>query len=153
MNLQRNSVKMSLIVKKIISEDQLKEAFKIREEVFVGELNVPAQDENDSYESSSVHFLAELSGKPIGTARWRFTEDGIKLERFAVLQEYRIQGVGQALVSAVLSDIKASADSAGKLIYLHAQLPAISLYAKFGFLKVGDIFEECGIMHYQMEMT
>jgi predicted GNAT family N-acyltransferase len=74
------------------------------------------------------------------------TKDGIKLERFAVLDQYRGQGIGQALVTTVLNDLPADAT----YVYLHAQLPAVGLYEKFGFEKTGPEFEEAGIRHYKM---
>ena len=89
----------------------------------------------------------------MGTARWRITSNGVKLERFAVLADARGQGVGQALVKAVLADIQAKPEAALKSKYLHAQLSAVPLYSKFGFNKVGDIFEECNIMHYKMQLA
>ena len=36
---------------------------------------------------------------------------------------------------------------------LHAQLSAKGLYSKYGFNEVGQIFEEAGIQHIQMERT
>ena len=36
------------------------------------------------------------------------------------------------------------------MIYLHAQLQAIPLYEKHGFVKVGEMFEEATIKHYKM---
>ncbi len=98
-------------------------------------------------------FLAKLDGKPVGTARWRFTNYGVKMERFAVVKEARGRGVGQALVEAVLEDVDSNPDAAGKTKYLHSQLTAISLYSKFGFEKVGEMFEECNIQHYKMELA
>lgn len=124
--------------------------FEIRRKVFVVEQAVSPEDEYDEFEDSSVHFLAIQNNKPCGTARWRFTEKGIKLERFAVLKEFRGSGVGSALVGAVLDSIRKKADG-GTLLYLHAQLPAIPLYAKFGFEKKGEMFSECAIDHYRME--
>ena len=144
---------MSLQVNKIADEEELKSIFKIREEVFVFEQEVNPTDEYDEFEETSTHFLAVLNGKPVGTARWRFTQNGVKLERFAVLKEARGLGVGQALVEAVLSDISANDATIGKLKYLHAQLSAVSLYSKFGFKKEGDIFEECKILHYKMKLA
>lgn len=144
---------MSLKVKKIATKEQLEAAFEIRENVFVHEQQVDPKDEYDEFEDDSVHFLATLDEKPVGTARWRFTENGVKLERFAVQKEARGKGVGQALVAAVLEDILAHPEATGKLKYLHAQLTAVPLYSKFGFIKVGDIFEECGIKHYQMHLV
>lgn len=144
---------MNLLVNKITAEEDLKSAFKIRKDVFVIEQEVDAADEYDEFEETSTHFLALLNGKPVGTARWRFTQNGVKLERFAVLKEARGQGVGQALVAEVLSDISANDDTFGKVKYLHSQLMAVPLYSKFGFEKEGDIFEECNILHYKMKLA
>jgi predicted GNAT family N-acyltransferase len=142
---------MSIKVEIVKTKEQLDTIFKIREDVFVIEQEVDPVEEYDEFENISTHFLAYIDGFPAGTARWRFTNNGIKLERFAVLKDMRKKGVGQALVQAVLDNIIQSEESKGKLLYMHAQLPAIPLYSKFGFQKVGEIFEECNIMHYQME--
>lgn len=138
---------------KISSQEEQEQAFAIRQKVFVEEQQVDAAEEYDEFEKTSVHFLAlDEKAKACGTARWRFTDKGIKLERFAVLQEYRGKGVGSALVAAVLDDIAAKLQNSGtkKELYLHAQLPAVPLYAKFDFRPEGEQFEECGILHYKM---
>lgn len=138
-------------VLKIDEQHQLEQAFKIRQKVFVEEQKVSKEEEYDEFEDTATHFLAfNDQNKAYGTARWRFTEKGIKLERFAVLKEERGGGTGSALVKKVLEDIALHPNSNGKLIYLHAQLTAVPLYEKFGFRKEGDIFEECAIQHYKM---
>ena len=144
---------MKLTVEKISDKDSLDLAFQIREAVFVVEQQVDPAEEYDEYEEESFHFLARIDGKAVGTARWRFTEKGVKMERFAVLQEARGKGVGQALVATLLEDIKNHSGAVGKLKYLHAQLTAVPLYAKFGFKKVGEMFEECNIQHYTMQLA
>ena len=140
-------------VEKITTKEGLQAAFDIRELVFVVEQEVDAAEEYDEFEDSSVHFLAKVEGTPVGTARWRFTQNGVKMERFAVLKVARGKGVGQALVAAVLGDIDQHPDTNGKKKYLHAQIHAMPLYAKFGFQVVGDQFEECAILHYKMELN
>lgn len=142
-----------LQVRKVSTEEELKEVFSIRKEVFVLEQKVASEDEYDEFEDTSNHFLAKLDQIPVGAARWRFTEKGIKLERFAVLKEVRGKGVGISLVQAVLRDIDSDPKNAGKTKYLHAQLSAVPLYNKFNFKKVGDIFEECNILYYKMEFV
>ncbi|MFD2202090.1 GNAT family N-acetyltransferase [Shivajiella indica] len=139
-------------VEKVLSKEQLDTVFKIREEVFVVEQEVDPSEEYDEFEDISTHFLAKVNGHPAGTARWRFTEKGIKMERFAVLKPMRGIGVGQSLVKTVLEDIAANPQAKGKKLYMHAQLDAMPLYAKFGFKKVGDMFEECNIQHFKMEL-
>ena len=143
---------MKISVEKVLNKEDLNKVFQIREEVFVVEQEVDPAEEYDEFEESSVHFLATSDGIPAGTARWRFTDKGIKLERFAVLKPMRGKGIGQALVKAVLDDINKHPESKGKKCYMHAQLDAMPLYAKFGFEQVGEMFEECNILHYKMEL-
>jgi predicted GNAT family N-acyltransferase len=144
---------MKPTVEKVTDKLALELVFKIRELVFVNEQQVDAADEYDEFETTSNHFLASIDGIPVGTARWRFTENGVKLERFAVLEEARGNGVGQALVAAVLADVDSDPMAKGKTKYLHSQLSAMPLYAKFGFQQVGEMFEECNIQHYKMELA
>lgn len=133
--------------------DLLKEkAYALRKEVFVIEQKVSPADEFDEYEEESRHFIAlDDNDNAVGTARWRRTENGIKLERFAVKESHRGIGVGSALVEKVLEDI-GEMEGPGQNIYLHAQLSAVPLYQKFGFKEVGDQFLECDIWHYLMIM-
>ncbi|MCS6796676.1 MAG: GNAT family N-acetyltransferase, partial [Raineya sp.] len=130
-------------VRKIQEQADLLKAFAIRKEVFVKEQNVPAEEEYDQYEQESTHFLAFYENQPCGTARWRFTEKGIKLERFAVLAPYRNKKVGKKILESVLQDVQNNSNSDGKIIYLHAQVQVIGFYEKFGFEKFGEMFQEC----------
>ena len=137
---------ISIYVANISQKSICETIFKIREKVFVEEQQVDASEEFDSFESTSLHYLGTLNSIPAGTARWRITEKGIKLERFAVLPEFRNQGIGSAILTKVLSDVK----NTGVPLYLHAQITAIDFYSRHGFIKVGELFEECGIQHYKM---
>jgi predicted GNAT family N-acyltransferase len=148
--LQEKSDKPHINVKKIHTNQEIQQAQQIRYNVFVIGQNVPPEEEIDKFEDESFHFLAYIDGAPCGAARWRFTEKGMKLERFAVLENYRGNGVGSALVDAVLKDIDSNPDSSGKQLYLNAQLAAMKLYSNFGFRKVGELFQECDIDHYKM---
>ncbi|GGG20988.1 GNAT family N-acetyltransferase [Pontibacter amylolyticus] len=123
-------------------------AFNIREQVFVEEQQVPREAERDQFESTARHYLATCEGVPCGAARWRQTDQGIKLERFAVLADYRNRQVGAALLQAVLLDVQA--DHADSKVYLNAQLPAVNFYKRHGFVAEGDMFTECDIQHYKM---
>ncbi len=136
---------MNIEVNKVTDPEVLQKVFAIRREVFVDEQNCPPELEWE-YEDESVHFLAIVDEEPAGAARWRKTTNGYKLERFAVLKEFRGLGVAQALVKTVLADLPADAD----YVYLHAQIPVVSLYEKFLFEKLGEEFEEAGIRHYKM---
>ena len=136
---------MSIRINKVDSELELAHVFELRREVFVDEQDCPPELEWE-YEEESIHFLARLDELPVGAARWRKTDKGYKLERFAVAMAYRGKGVGQALVAAVLADLPEDAN----YVYLHAQLQAMGLYSKFGFAPEGPQFEEAGIQHFKM---
>ena len=134
-----------LEVEKITNPEDLRTAFAIRRQVFVVGQNVSAEAEEDGNEEAT-HFLAKVNDLPAGTARWRKTKDGYKLERFAVLNAYRGSGVGGALVQALVSDLPK-----GSRTYLHAQLRAAKFYEKNGFSQFGETFVEENIEHIKME--
>lgn len=136
---------MTVSVTKISDPAALQRAFDIRVKVFVDEQGVN-KDLEYEHEEESTHFIAMVDGKEAGTARWRKTEKGIKLERFAVLPDFRSAGVGRELVKAVLNDI----DTKAQKIYLHAQSQVVDFYKKQGFEPEGEEFEEAGIKHFKM---
>ncbi len=135
------------MVKRFTSRDKemADQAFAIRRKVFVEEQGVDAAMEYD-HEDEAHHYLLILAGKPIATARWRKTEKGIKLERFAVLPGFRNRGIGEIILKEVLKDVI----PLKKMIYLHSQVNATSFYERNGFTKFGEQFTEAGIEHFVM---
>jgi len=125
---------------------QMLDIFEIRRQVFVIEQGVNPDEEYDEYEDSCTHYLAKYTGIAAGTCRIRHTENGIKLERFAVIKSYRGKGIGAALVVKCLEKI----GNTEATIYLHAQLHAVPFYKKLGFETTGPQFEEAGIQHFKM---
>ena len=136
---------MSIQIQLITTSDMLQQAFNIRREVFVIEQMVSEIEEYDQ-EDISTHFIAMYDGLPVGTARYRTTPNGIKLERFAILKSFRSRSVGSAILQHMLNELSTFEG----LIYLHAQLTAMGLYSKFGFEAIGEQFDEAGIQHYKM---
>ncbi len=138
----------------IQNQDELDLALAIRHQVFVVEQKVDPTEEYDSFDpleahtSLCAHFLARIAEKAVGTARLRKTENGVKLERFAVLLEARQSGAGRALIQACLEHLPAGT----RLVYLHAQEHALGFYSKAGFQPVGERFFEAGIPHFKMQL-
>jgi len=126
--------------------DLAKEANAIRQKVFVEEQMVDPALEYDEFESVAVHYILYVDSDPVATARWRETDKGIKLERFATLSSHRNQGLGAILLQDIMEDVLATE----KKIYLHSQLKAIPFYERFGFVKVGKQFSEADIEHFEM---
>jgi predicted GNAT family N-acyltransferase len=137
-----------ITVEPIKSADLLAEAHKIRKTVFVIEQNCP-EDIEWEFEEESNHYIALWNNEPAGTARWRKTNNGIKLERFAVLKEYRNKEVGKTLLLRIVADTNSLVEKR----YLHAQLPAKNFYSRHGFKPVGEHFWEADIEHVKMELA
>lgn len=138
-------------VVKVSTETGLEEAFRIRETVYIREQQISREDEFDEFDDSSDHFLAYIDGVPAATARWRSTTDGAKLERFATLSDFRGRGVASKLLERMIEEI--SDQESIDYLYLNAQVSAMPLYAKYGFVPVGDRFLECDIEHQKMELV
>jgi len=130
----------------IEDSDTYQQSLEIRDEVFVIEQGVSPELEIDEYEADAIYYLLFEGDEPVATARYRETSEGVKLERFAVLQEYRHNGYAGEILNHILADLKEE----NKPIYLHAQEQVISFYERFGFKKVGTRFFEAGIPHFKM---
>ncbi len=117
----------------------------VRQRVFVQEQGIAAELERDALDPVSAHALAlDADGQPVGTGR--LAPDG-RIGRMAVLASHRNQGVGEALLDALVEAGRALGLAE---VHLHAQLPARDFYARQGFLPEGAVFEEAGIGHQQM---
>ena len=138
-----------MIELKIITDlhsSEAKQMFKIRTKVFVEEQNVDHHLEYDRHEKEAKHYLALFDNNTWGAAIWRKNENGIKLERFAVLVAYRSKGIGLALLDEILKEIS----GLNKRIYLHAQIAAAGFYLRNGFVEEGPHFWEANIEHVLM---
>jgi predicted GNAT family N-acyltransferase len=126
------------------------QALKIRHEVFVKEQGVPLNLEIDENEAYTIHFVMYTDDMtPAATLRLLPSEDhkSFLLQRMAVMPDFRGQGFANTLIADAVQFVKAQG---GTQIVLHAQIQAVGLYEKNGFKKVGDVFEEAGIQHYEM---
>jgi len=132
-------------VRLVADADDLAAAFALRARVFVEEQGVPAELERDAFDALSRHVLAvDAEGGAVGTGR--LAPDG-RIGRLAVRADRRGRGIGEALLHALLD---AARDAGLATTYLHAQLQAMQLYARAGFVAEGPRFEEAGIVHRTM---
>lgn len=124
------------------------EAIALRLAVFVEEQDVSQRDEVDGHDGSSIHLLLRARGRVVACARLRPLGEGrAKVERVAVPQSLRGQGLGQRIMQAV--EAEALRRGLASLV-LHAQKPVIGFYADLGWRPVGPEFIEAGIPHQEM---
>ncbi len=122
-----------------------KEAQAIRYDVFVIEQNIPVELEWDEMDAQCLHAVAyDAQGVAVGTGR--LLPDG-HIGRMAVRSAARGLGVGAAILQSLMQQARNRGDKAVKL---NAQTSAEPFYARNGYSREGDVFEEAGIPHISM---
>lgn len=119
-------------------------ASSIRRSVFVKEQGIDESEEWDEYDSNSQHVVAWLGNTPVGTAR--LLPEG-KIGRMAVLSAYRGQGVGAAMLLALIALAK---KQNMPVLRLSAQQHALGFYLRHGFVPDGPAHIEVDIPHQWM---
>lgn len=120
----------------------------IRRRVFIEEQGIPAELEWDGRDAGCRHVLAQVPGQgAVGTGR---VDPAARIGRLAVLGPWRGQGIGTALLRALVAIAR---EQGHDRVTLHAQLDARRLYLGAGFRECGSPFTEAGIRHVCMEKS
>jgi len=120
-------------------------ARSVRLAVFVQEQGISPQLELDERDAAAVHAVA-FDAHGVAVATGRLLPDA-HIGRMAVLEELRGQGVGVAILRALLAIAASRGD---RVVRLHAQRSALGFYAREGFVAQGDEYLEAGIAHQTM---
>lgn len=132
----------------IAPSDDLATCHALRRIVFIEEQSVPEAEELDGRDAGALHLLARLDGVPVGCARLLIEGETGKIGRVCVLQDYRGQGIGAALIRAALELLR---DQPGvRRAKLGAQLHALAFYERLGFQAEGPDYLDAGIAHRDM---
>jgi ElaA protein len=134
-----------------LTTDELYAFLKLRTDVFFLEQKVDETELDDrDREASTRHYWIS---DEVGTAAYLRTLvdaepthlDAARLiGRVVVRADRRGQGLAQKLIAEVL------ARHGDEAMLLHAQHYIAPLYAQFGFVAFGDVYEEAGIEHLSM---
>ena len=120
---------MKYIVKLATNLTERSKALEVRNLVFVKEQQVPKELEYDVYDeqdNADYFIISTPEGRVFGTARLRAYEvDSGKVQRVAVLSEYRGIGAGALLMEAVEQSAKGKGF---RSLQLEAQLQARCFY-------------------------
>ena len=120
----------------------------LRRTVFIEEQGVSEADEVDDLDSTAIHLLARLNGKPVGTARLIVMGDAGKIGRVCLLPSARGAGHGAALIRAAVAHFR-TMPGVG-YAKLGAQTHALGFYTALGFTAIGPEFDDAGIPHREM---
>jgi predicted GNAT family N-acyltransferase len=124
-------------------------AFVLRRAVFEEEQNIPRPLDRDAHDSNADHVVAfDAEGRCVGTGRIvRLDTRTAQVGRQATAPAFRGKGVG----AAVLADLERMARLRGvRELVVHAQLPAEPFYARRGFAREGEVFQDQGVPHVLM---
>ena len=127
-----------ILIKTVKTDKELADAKSVRIEVFQKEQRIAKELDFDDKDNEADHVIAYFDKKPVGTMRIRYVDNDkiVKIERMAVLQEFRSQNIGGRMMEYALD----------------AQDHARKFYEKLGFKQEGEVFMEVGIPHIKMFM-
>lgn len=138
-----------MIAVKTASNALLEQALTLRRAVFVVEQNVPEEAEFDWLDETAEHLVAIEGGVVVGTCRLVVDRRQMILQRVAVSPDQRGRGIGSMLIAQARQRARAAGV---ERIDMHAQLHAVGIYERAGFVAHGEPFDEDGIKHIAMSL-
>ncbi|WP_444667593.1 GNAT family N-acetyltransferase [Cereibacter changlensis] len=123
----------------------------LRRTVFIEEQGVPEADEIDDLDGEAIHLLAEVEGRPVGSARLLVRGETGKIGRVCVLAEQRGTGLGAALIRAAVAELRRIPGV--RQARLGAQTHALGFYEKLGFTALSPEYIDAGIPHRDMVLA
>ena len=122
----------------------------IRKSVFNTELGISESELFDKHDETCDHFLIFDGKKIAGSVRIRSIENTIKLERMAILKEFRTKNYGKNCIFQIKEYYSTKNFSR---IILDSIYSVRGFYKKCGFIEEGEIFQRVGIDHIRMSLT
>ena len=133
-----------------IPNENIKEIKEIRKVVFTDELNISESYLLDKYDETCDQFLIKNGEITIGALRLRKENNAVKLERMAILSEFRKMSFG---IKAINEVKKYCITKSKSKIFLDSIYDIRDFYKKCGFTEIGSVFERVGLPHIRMEMS
>jgi|TARA_B100001540_G_scaffold193362_1_gene170411 predicted GNAT family N-acyltransferase len=122
----------------------------IRKKVFSDEMNIPKSKLFDEHDETCDHYILFDGKKSVGSIRFLKIKKEIKLERMAILAEFRGKNYGK---SAILQLIEYYHMMGNSKMILDSIFSVRDFYKKCGFIEEGEIFQRVGIDHIRMSFT
>lgn len=138
-----------LTIKLVETEAEMEGALGVRFRVFVGEQQVPMEEELDEIDATATHAIVLNKGEVVATGRvfYRDEDSAARIGRMAVDIKYRRHGIGGRL----LQFLEDEATTQGVSTYiLNAQVYVKDFYSAHGYIERGEEFLEADIVHVLM---
>ena len=122
----------------------------IRKIVFHVELGISESELFDKYDESCDHFLIFDGKNIVGSVRVILIDEKIKIERMAILKNFRAKNHGETCISQIKEYYSTRGFSK---IILDSIYSVKGFYQKCGFIEEGMLFQRVGIDHIRMSLT
>ena len=122
----------------------------IRKSVFTNEIGISESELFDKHDEHCDHFILFDGKQVVGAVRFVSQEENIKLERMAILVQFRSKNYGKRAISQLKEYYHTQGYSK---IILDSIYSVRDFYKKCGFLEEGKIFQRVGIEHIRMSLT
>ena len=122
----------------------------IRKNVFNIELGISENELFDKHDETCDHFLIFDGKNIVGSVRICSMGQKIKLERMAILKDFRTKNYGKNCISQIIEYYSTKNFSQ---IVLDSLYSVKGFYKKCGFIEEGEIFQRVGIDHIRMSLT
>lgn len=138
----------NVICKIVQTEDELKEAYRIRHEIFVQEQKLFQRSDRDCFDKQAVHIVALMDDEIVGTVRIYESDKDIWYGgRLAVKRGFRGR-VGARLIKKAVETVK---ERKAKRFLAYIQLPSVSFFKRNRWKTAGEITAYHGVPHQLME--
>jgi len=137
-----------IICKIVQTEEELKEAYRIRHAIFVREQKLFKRTDRDSFDKKAVHLVALMDDEIVGTVRMYEKDKDIWCGgRLAVKEGFRGR-VGALLVKKAVATVR---ERKAQRFLAYIQLPSVSFFKRIRWKTVGDVTDYHGVPHQLME--
>lgn len=131
----------------------LYQALQLRQQVFIVEQGCIYADIDDQ-DAAALHLLGWINAPPTLAAYARLflpqqPMTTLSFGRVVVSPTLRGMGLGKQLIGEILAYLAAST-YANHSIVISAQYYLVGFYRKFGFVVVGEPYDEDGVLHVEM---
>ncbi|OCF60244.1 hypothetical protein L486_02924 [Kwoniella mangroviensis CBS 10435] len=135
--------------------EDIQRCMQIRKDVFIDEQGYDIRVETNDDDHRSAHFLLVLlkTDEAVGTIR--LINESNQLGRFAILKQYRGQGLGVPLIQALHDHVR---EKGGKEVWCQSQaadptqggVDATGFYKRLGYVNKGEKYIKEGTVHQDM---
>ena len=138
------------LLKLNINDKNFSKIRDIRKNVFTDELGILESELFDEYDEICDHFIIFDGKNVVGAVRFVIVKPDIKLERMAILKEFRTKNHGKDCISQLREYYHTKNYSK---IFLDSIYSVRNFYKKCGFIEEGEIFQRVGMDHIRMSLT